>query len=584
LGGVPVGLSILAGHTASFLYVALGLVLYAVFRAWERWRAERQVRAAASVLLRAAVMLVVGLALAAVQVLPMVELVMHSVRQSADYEFAARFSWPPGYLLTLLVPNFFGEPAHTGYWGDGIYDEFIFYAGVLPLILALLALRLRHRLKPFLFTLGLGALLLAFGEYGVLHRLFYRFVPLFQSARAPARAGFLFTLAVAALAAFVVTVLQSADREERERLLGPLNRALVLTVAGIGSLVVLAGFVAFAWGRESNPAAGRLFHLANETALFVLFFLLAAALCWAWRTAWLSRVMFLLLGVTLVALDLWTFDSRAVQPADVLDSGYWRIVAQAVDDPQSARVLPWGLNDLEHNGGMAFGLRSVFGYDPLVLQRYEAFITSKPDPLARTYDLLGAGYLVTTAPQEFADEAEPPRLVLTKSGVWVYERRQAMPPAWVVPRVEVVDDVAALDRIHHPDFDPRSVALVDSPLACTGDGSGQAEVVHYTGNRIEVRVQGGGGLLVLSEVDYPGWRASLDGASVQIVRADHVLRALCVPAGEHHVTLVYDPPLLKVGLAITGLTLLLLIGVVIRRRREGGAVRPDADIVGGTPA
>jgi hypothetical protein len=215
LGGLPVGLSILAGHTASFLYVALGLAAYAIFCAWEIWREERSAKAAARPVAWAGLMLVVGLALAAVQVLPMVELVTRSVRQTADYDFAARFSWPPGYLLTLLAPNFFGEPLHTGYWGDGIYDEFIFYVGVLPLLLALLALKLRHRLEPFLFALGLGALLLAFGEYGALHRLFYRFVPLFQSARAPARAGFLFTAAAAALVGLIVTALQSADREER---------------------------------------------------------------------------------------------------------------------------------------------------------------------------------------------------------------------------------------------------------------------------------------------------------------------------------------------------------------------------------
>ncbi|MFN2272884.1 MAG: hypothetical protein ACK2US_18730, partial [Anaerolineae bacterium] len=380
LGGLPVGLSILAGHTASFLYVALGLMAYAAFCAWGRWREERSARALVLPLAWLSVMLIVGLALAAVQVLPMVELVTHSIRQTASYDFAARFSWPPGHLLTLLVPNFFGEPMHTGYWGDGIYDEFVFYVGILPLLLALLALKLRHRLNPFLFALGLGALLLAFGEYGALHRLFYRFVPLFQSARAPARAGFLFTVAAAALAGLMVTALQSADREERTRLLSPLRYSLILTVAGLGSALVVAGFAAFAWGRESNPAAGRLYHLANQAAVFVLFFLLSAVLLKVRRSDAFPRVLFLLLALGLVVLDLWTFGGRAVEPVDVEESGYWRIVAQAVDDPQTTRVLPWGLNDIEHNGGMPFGLRSVFGYDPLVLQRYEEFITSVPDP------------------------------------------------------------------------------------------------------------------------------------------------------------------------------------------------------------
>jgi uncharacterized membrane protein YfhO len=55
------------------------------------------------------------------------------------------------------------------------------------------------------------------------------------------------------------------------------------------------------------------------------------------------------------------------------------------------------------------------------------------------------------------------------------------------------------------------------------------------------------------------------------VRADYVLRALCVPEGAHRVVLVYDPPLLKLGLGITSLTLLMIGGTaawVIRRRGD----------------
>jgi hypothetical protein len=599
VGGLPAGLSILAGHTASFIYVALALVAYAVFCTWKKWRSEqarqetrflRKNLVSIAPLAQAGVMLLVGLALAAVQLLPMAELAIRSTRQAdPSYGFATRFSWPPGYLLTLLVPNFFGEPAHTGYWGDGIYDEFIFYVGVLPLLLAILGLRLRHRLTPFLGALGLGALLLAFGEYGSLHRLFYRFVPLFQVARAPARAGFLFTLVTAALAGLTVTALQSPaesenESKERERLLRPLKWPLVLTVAAGALAVVVAGFAIFALERDSNPAAGRLWHQANQTAVFLLFFLLSAGLLTAWRDVPSQQphqagrhVKLGLLALGLVVLDLWTFGGGAVELVDVEPSAYWRVVSEAVPDPQAGRVLPWGLNSFEQNGGMAFGLRSVFGYDPLTLQRYEAFITSWPDPRARTYDLLNARYLVTTAPQEFEDEDQPPapRLLIEQSGVYVYERPAALPQAWVVPQVEVMDDAAMLTHIHSPDFDPRSTALVDTPLACAGTATGEGstvDVVRYEGNRIEAQVQSEGGLLILSELDYPGWRATVDDTPTQLVRADYLLRALCVPAGEHRVVLVYDPPLLKFGLAITGLALLLIAGVSLWRPSR--ATRP----------
>jgi hypothetical protein len=376
--------------------------------------------------------------------------------------------------------------------------------------------------------------------------------------RAPGRAGFLFALAAAALAGLTVTTLQSAA-EERARLLRPLRWPVVLAVAVCAAVLIVAGFVAFAWGREANPAAGRLWHLANHAALFLLFFLLASGLMAAWR-ADVRRPGLVALAIGLVLLDLWTFGNEVVRVVDVEQSTYWQAVADAVPDAQDFRVLPWGLNDFDQNGGMEFGLRSVFGYDPLVLRRYEEFITSRADPLARTYDLLNAGYLATTAPQEFPDAPQPPRLLLERDGVYVYERPEALPRAWIAPQAEVIeDDAALLERIHDPDFDPRVTALLESALECENTREpGEVLSLRDQGNQITARVRGGGGLLIFSEIAYPGWQAAVDGDRVPLVRADYVLRALCVPPGEHRVVLVYDPPLLKVGLALTGLALLLV--------------------------
>ena len=583
VAGVPVGLSILAGHTASFVLVALAMAAYAAFLAWGRWAEHRSARAAAEVLGQAAAMLLVGVGLAAVQLVPMAELVYHSSRQaSAGYEFATRFSWPPGYLITLLVPNFFGDPVRTGYWGDGIYDEFILYVGVLPLMLALLGLRLRHRLVPFLGALGLGGLLVAFGSYGSAHQLLYRFLPLFQLMRAPARAGFLFVLAAAAIAGLTVSAVGEAGEEERKKLLQGLSWARVGAIVAVAAVIVAAGFGAFAWGREQNPAAARLWHQANATALFAFYLLLAAALLLSWRAASRGSAVYWTLALGLVVLDLWTFGGGAVQPADVRPSDYWSAVAEAVPDADQARVLPWGLNDFHQNGGMEFGLRSVFGYDPLILQRYEEFISSRPDTRARTYDLLNVGYVVSGGPLDFGGEEWPqaPRLVLEQGGAYVYERPDAMPRAWVAVDVEVADDVAMLAAIHDPDYDLLRTALVEEPGACEPAPGGDpaenaAEIVRYEANDLEVLVSGRGGLLVLSEVDYPGWRATIDGSPAELVRADYTLRGVCVPAGEHSVELVYDPPLLRIGLAGTGITAALLVALglwwampIIRRSRQ----------------
>jgi len=574
VAGLPFGLSVLAGHIASVAYVALGLVAYSAFHAWKGWQKRHTARATMLPLLWATVILLVGVGVAAAQLLPTAELVNHSTRQAeANYGFAARFSWPPGHLLTLLVPNFFGEPTQTGYWSDGIYDEFIFYIGILPLLLALVGLKIRHRLARFLPLMGLGALLLAFGEYGVLHRLFYRFVPLFRVIRAPARAGYLFSLMAAALAGLTLTALQRSERRERDRLLGAFRWSSALTMAGGMLVLIVIGFAAFAMGRETNPATARLWHQGNQMMLSLLFFLLSVGLLMSWKGTVRVRDRSWALAIALILLDLWTFGNSILEVRNLEQSAYWRIVAQAVPDPEAARVLPWGLNEAEQNGAMAFGLRSVFGYDPLTLQRYEDFITSRPNPWARTYDLLNAGYLVTTTPQEYPEESGAPQLLLEQSGVYVYKRPTSLPTAWIAPETRMMSDAEILQHIHEPSFDPRATALVEGPVSCRGTG-GDVEISDYAGGQINLQTMGGGGLLVLSEVYYPGWKATVDGKPTEIVRANYLLRALCVPPGEHQIILRYDPPLLKAGLSISILALLSVAGasiLTLRKRRDGDA-------------
>lgn len=573
-GGLPVGLSVLAGHTASFLYLALALGGYSAFCAWRAWRRRRSAQAVLIRLLLVCAMLVVGFTVAAVQLLPTAELLRNSARQAgADYGFAARFSWPPGYLLTLLVPNFFGEPTHTGYWGDGVYEELIFYVGILPLLLAIASFRLKHRLKGFLLLVAFVALMLAFGSYGVVHRLFYRFVPLFRVMRAPARAGYLFTLAVAALAGLTLTDLQRSGRHERVRLLEPFRWGSALSVAGAALVLAAAGFAAFALGRESNPAAGRLWHQANQIVVFLIFFLLSMGLLISWKDAEAAGGRLCAIALVLIVLDLWTFGGPMLASRHIEPSAYWDVVAQAVPDSQAARVLPWGLSEFEQNDAMAFGLRSVFGYDPLVVQRYEEFISSRPDPRARTYDLLNAGYLVTTAPWEPSDDVGEPQLVLEQAGVYVYERLSAMPPGWIVSHTEVMDGATVLQHIHAPAFDPGETALVEEPVSCTGTG-GTVEILDYGANQIRARTEGGGGLLVLSEIHYPGWKATVDGDRAEVVRANYVLRAVCVPAGTREVGFTYHPPLLRPGLALTVLGLFSIATASLwqlRGRREDRA-------------
>jgi uncharacterized membrane protein YfhO len=88
-----------------------------------------------------------------------------------------------------------------------------------------------------------------------------------------------------------------------------------------------------------------------------------------------------------------------------------------------------------------------------------------------------------------------------------------------------------------------------------------------------------GGVVVFSEIYYPGWTATIDGNEAELGRANYVLRALRVPAGEHEIVMEFRPASVSTTdsvafLAIGGITGLLIaaISVAIKRRRQKNAV------------
>ena len=85
--------------------------------------------------------------------------------------------------------------------------------------------------------------------------------------------------------------------------------------------------------------------------------------------------------------------------------------------------------------------------------------------------------------------------------------------------------------------------------------------------------ESGSGRLVLADPAYPGWNVTVDGQHAKSVVSRGIFRAVDLPSGAHHVVWTFEPPRLRIGALISGVTLILLLGVAalpwIRRRRDG---------------
>ena len=153
---------------------------------------------------------VVGVGLAAVQLLPTGELLAESSRSAGvDYEVAVTYSLWPWRLLTFFAPDFFGNPGRGDYWGYANYWEGAGHIGTLPLLLAIgIVFARRPGRSPsaagqvsFLAGCTVAGVLLALGKNLPLFRWLFERVPGFDLFQAPVRWLALVTIALAGLAA-----------------------------------------------------------------------------------------------------------------------------------------------------------------------------------------------------------------------------------------------------------------------------------------------------------------------------------------------------------------------------------------------
>ncbi len=154
----------------------------------------------------------------------------------------------------------------------------------------------------------------------------------------------------------------------------------------------------------------------------------------------------------------------------------------------------------------------------------------------------------------------------------VYENTRAMPRVWPVSRVLSLQPdqiVKAVKTSQLPDgsrFDCGDMALIEEPLSWQngqGDKEAKISVTKIMENSLEFAVDSySGAFLVLSDIDFPGWVATVDEKRVRVFTTDYVLRGIGVPAGSHKVRFVFQPVSFYIGVAISATCLVILFGLI----------------------
>jgi len=242
------------------------------------------------------------------------------------------------------------------------------------------------------------------------------------------------------------------------------------------------------------------------------------------------------------------------------------LLAPVQADQDAGRVYnEWRLPG---NYGMFYEVEDIGGASPLRLRWYEELAKAVPEE--RLWELMNVKYAITWRGTLLPDTEVLYEEPTENDTSYLHRLEHQLPRAFVVHRAVVLQGEPTLQLLADPDFDPLGmVVLEEEPSLVLGGGEGAVNsavsIVNYQPTRITLDVEcPSTGVLVLSEVYYPGWRARVDGREVRIHRVDHALRGVEVEAGPSRVELSFDPITLKIGGILSAATLLAALALAAR--------------------
>ena len=237
------------------------------------------------------------------------------------------------------------------------------------------------------------------------------------------------------------------------------------------------------------------------------------------------------------------------------------------------RVLNYTASTFNENN-TSYWHKSIGGYHAAKLRRYqeliEAHISNEMNAYYKAiYEVQGDMSNVSDSVAPVINMLNTKYLILPgqDNSTIPLENPNAYGNAWFVDKLQYVqnanEELEGLGKVS-----PRHVALVDEkfkqalgdPSTVSADSTAHVTLLSYEPNELNYEVNSSkGGVVVFSEIYYPGWTAKMDGQDIPIGRADYVLRAVQVPAGKHHIEMVFKPSSITTTETIAWISLALLM-------------------------
>jgi len=537
---------------------------------------------------RTALVLAVVLGLSAAQLLPFMDLLAHSERDSKSA--LGTGAMPVWGWINLVLPLFRTIPSTQNVFFQARQEwTSSYYPGIGVLFLALLFRRpTQTKYARLLWAVGLVGLVLGLGANGYVYSWIYKLCPFIGFMRLPVKFVVLAIFALPLLAAFSIASLNAPVASAESEFAA--NKRRVITIS-FALIALIAGALCFSY---SHPYWNLTWRdvLQNGIVRTILLISFGAAFLRLALSAEGARRYWLQLGFLLgLVLDVWThmpnqnptitssayqeglasnqFDercrngqARALLAKPTWDFLYTTIVPDTLQDYTGRRAALFGNCNLLDRIPTPDGFYSMYIFEQRQIWSRLFFVgpTNFPSPLA---DFVGISRLGTNL---FEWQPRPSARPLITAGA----------------RPQFLDRQQTLKRLIEPEFNPSETVYLPlearSSIGATNRSSPRILRTSYRSGNITAEVDASEpALLTLAESYYDGWRARVNGKRAKIWRANHAFQALEIPAGHSQVEMVYKEKHLMLGSLISVSSLLVCLFAWFRpsRGRRAAEMTPS---------
>lgn len=443
----------------------------------------------------------IALCLAAVQLVPTYELVQHCNRPFDNYDYAASGSYDPEFLGTMLFAGAHA-PEDKHFW------EYYGYMGILPII-AVAIILVRFHKDPrtiILIVIGIFTFLYMLGDYGPLFPFLWKYVPSFNLFRAPARSMVNLNFIIAILAALGLERIILALKQKAGAFLAAILPVFLISFAATWIDITISAHI-------------------NKDRLFL------------------------------------------PDPGLMESTVHKRHEEILKDDPSWYRFW-FHFTCFRQNHAFTLKRHSIGGYDNMFMTRYSRFIHHMTDTQI-------VPSLVTILPQKTFSNAPGPfpfkilglKYVDHKKKTYQQQSLEAIKRAWFVRQtVKVDDEEAALRYIRSDQFRPFEEVIFeapeadklklplknDSPPVSKQEPKVEIRVHELSPEHLKIEISSHpGGFLVLSEIYYPGWYATIENQEIPVYRANSILRCIYLKENINQIDVKFRPASLRYGAFIS---------------------------------